>query len=490
MQGSMQGQGADINRNLKNTMAQTMTRYSMVPPGCRILVGVSGGVDSVTLMHALTRLADRFAIAGIGVAHLHHGLRGEAADEDAALVATLSHERGLFFHMERVDIRAIARDASLSIEEAARITRYAFFRRTAGEHGYDRVATAHHADDNAELVLMNLLRGSGPDGLAGIPPVRSGPPEVIRPFIMSTRDQIENFAVKNGLSWAEDHTNTDVRFLRNRVRHDLLPSLKADYNPKLVDILNRLASIFTQEQQWLDGIVEGLLSYAVMTADPEALSLSAARLRRYHPAAQRRVVRKAIARVKGDLRRIGFDHVAAVLASLEKDQDFSLHLPDNIRVAKTGEGIVFSRGECRTPRREFSYTVFSHPDEAAQPVNATLALPEIGIKLVFEEVAGEMVGDIRTYAPCIGLFDMDALTFPLIVRSIRPGDRFQPLGMTGTQKVKDYFIDHKVSGETRRNCPVVESGGTLIWLVGHRIADPVKITPATRKILKIEMVEG
>lgn len=480
----------NISMVIEETVTGTMNRYAMARPGCRVLVAVSGGVDSVALFVCLNRLAARLCLGGIGVAHLNHGLRGEAADRDAAFVETLARQYGCSFYLAERDVAAVAADSALSVEEAARNERYAFFRQIAANQGYDRIATAHHANDNAEQVLMNFIRGSGPEGLAGIPPVRKGPPDIIRPFIGIAREQISAFAAENNLTFMEDHTNEDLRFLRNRVRHDLMPRLQADYNPGMRENLNRLARVFAEEKAWLDEIVDGHLSRMLVTETPNVMTLSVDRLRQCHTAARRRVMRKAIARLKGDLRRIGFEHVAAVDEHLHHHHDFSLHLPDNVRVTRTGSAVMFSKGEPLQPQREFSYTLFMHHDEAAQPLKTALFVSEAGMRLMFDEVDRDGVGDPGTWNAGTGLFDMKKLVFPLIVRNIRPGDRFRPLGMTGTRKIKDYLIDQKVPREIRRKSAVIESGGTIIWLVGHRIADSVKITPGTRKVLKIDVVEG
>ncbi|MDY6904175.1 MAG: tRNA lysidine(34) synthetase TilS [Thermodesulfobacteriota bacterium] len=487
MSASPQG---NINQIVEKSVSQTMTHHAMVSPGSRMLVGVSGGVDSVALLFCLKNLINSLKIGAIGVAHLNHGLRGGAADRDAAFVEALARDWGCPFFGEKRDLAALAAAASLSTEEAARNERYGFFRRVAAANGYDCIATAHHADDNAELVMMNLMRGSGPDGLAGIPPKREGKPAIIRPFINIPRKQIALYADANNLGHVEDETNNDIHFLRNRVRQHLIPLLQADYNPRMTDSLNRLARVFTAEKSWLDEIVVDLLAGAVTAESSDAVTLSAACLQQYHSAARRRVIRKAISRIKGDLRRIEFDHIETVEAHLQDPHDFSLHLPDDIRVTKAGDEMVVSRGESRKSRREFSYTVLDQIGEAAQVLPTVLNIPEAGMRLMFGEIDRPSARDLKACDPGIGLFDMDALTLPLVVRSIQPGDRFTPLGMNGTQKIKDYFINQKVPKPIRANCPVIESAGAIIWLVGHRIADTVKVTAETQRVLKVEASEG
>ena len=466
------------------TVAQTMIEHGMVAPGDNVLVGVSGGVDSVTLLWCLIKLAERFSLARIGVAHLNHGLRGQAADDDMAMVRRQAETYGTPFYGERADVTGFAEKHRLSLEDAARRLRYDFFYRTALAYGYDRIATAHNSDDNAEQVLMGLIRGSGLTGLSGIPPVREG--RIIRPMINLPRSDIEAAAGRMLLAFTNDATNNDRNFLRNRVRHELIPFLRRVFNANISENLNRLADICRQEDTWLEQVVTEIFTGIRLSENADEVVLSVSSLIKQPRALQRRLIRKALAMVRGDLRRITFAQTEKIVACLDKTQQVRLDLPGGIVAAKSGDRLVF----CPAPawRKAMTGPLFAYDLFIEDTGKKSLSIPEIGARIEFNIMSRGEAGDLTGSGPDVGFFDLERLTFPLIVRNVLPGDRFVPLGMKGHQKIKDFFIDHKVPRQRRLVCPVVVSGDRIIWLAGFRTADPVRVTPATRRMLRAELV--
>ena len=311
----------------------------MFPPGGGVLAAVSGGADSAALLQALVLLSERLDTGSIGVVHVHHGLRGPEADRDAAFAERLAQSRGLPFFLSRVDAAALAREGGLCVEEAGRNARYAFFERVRKEEGFARVAVAHTADDNAETVLMFLLRGAGPRGLAGISPLSGN---IARPLLSLSRRHVLDFCAQEGLDFFEDSTNLDLGYLRNRIRRELLPLIARDYNPAALDSLNRLASLMREEEDLLESLVSEALGRALAARSERAASLSLQALRREHPALRRRMVRAAVALVKGDLRRLSFSHVAAVLALSEGK---TTHLPCGVTAQNSGGLLTIARPE-------------------------------------------------------------------------------------------------------------------------------------------------
>ena len=296
--------------DLLATVRQTLAAHHMLAPGDRVLVGVSGGPDSMVLLHLLVRLAPGLEI-GLGVAHLNHCLRGTSADKDASFVKQAAAALNIACHTGRARVIKVKQRLGLSLEEAGRRVRYAFFNKTMVDTGYNKLALGHHSDDNAEQMLMAILRGTGSRGLSGIAPVRGN--RIIRPLINVRRSQIENFVRKAGIACVSDTSNDDLRFVRNRIRHRLLPLLADEYNPRIADHLNRLADVMRTEAAWTDSLVATEYKRALIAHQNGTITISAGSLKAMHPAVARRLVRDALQDLTGTLRRITFAHVQAVL---------------------------------------------------------------------------------------------------------------------------------------------------------------------------------
>ncbi len=483
-----------LERRILAAVEGTVRQHRMLSPGDAVLMGVSGGPDSMALLHLMLRLAPLFSLR-LGVAHLDHGLRDRAGARDAAFVSRAAGSLGLPCFLEKADTAAYRRRHRLSPEEAARRVRYRFFSRTAAREGFSKVAVGHQADDNAELVLMNLLRGSGPGGLSGIPPVRRLPGEsapggrtappaaVVRPLIRLTRGDILAYLACRGIDHVADESNADPAYLRNRLRHELIPHLRAAYNPRIVAALNRLAAILRAEEDWAEGAARD--AFTGLTAPPGGaggVAFPADALRRLHPALCARVIRRALAAVKGDLRRISCDHVTAVRGLLEGVGGGRLDLPCGIQAVREG-GTLRIRPRAFPPEAPcFDYRV-PRPQGAALWVT----IAETGDRLRFDPAGLPGPGEILRAGERVAYFDIDRLRFPLVVRNFRPGDRFTPLGTAGTQKVKKYFIDARVPRDLRPRCPLLVSGGEIAWIAGRRRGACARVTPATRRALRAEL---
>ena len=294
------------NSRFFKTVENTISIHRMFQNGDSVLVGVSGGPDSVALLHVLTALAPRLSIH-LAVAHLNHGLRGRESDRDADFVATLADTHRLPFHFTKADAHKYRKQHKLSLEEAGRQLRYGFFIEVAETNGYQKIALGHHADDSAEVVLMYLLRGSGPLGISGIPPVRNH--KIVRPLIEVTRSDILAFLAGHRIEYVTDSTNTDMRYLRNKMRHQLIPHLKSTYNPNIIETLNRLSHILRDEEAWMNETIQSVFGDTVLTSESNRVHFSIPKLITLQAAVQRRIFRYAIKTIKGDLRRITYTHI-------------------------------------------------------------------------------------------------------------------------------------------------------------------------------------
>jgi len=428
-------------------------RNRLFRPGQRLAAAVSGGADSVALLRRLLEERQALGIV-LSVAHVHHGIRGAAADEDAAFVAALAATHGLPFHLYRVDAPAAAATLHETLEEAARNLRYAFFRELiVGGHA-DGVATAHTLDDQAETVLHKLLRGAWTEGLSGIHPVlpvESG--NILRPFLENGRATIEAWLLALQQPWREDSSNQDIAHTRNRIRWQLLPLLRT-FNPQIAAQLARLATISGDEEAYWQGELSRLLPTLLLPGRPargggrsasthpeeETVSIEQARLRELHPAVARRVVRAA-ARSLGA--RLNFEQTEQLLA-MGESRPGKFELPGGITVERSLREIRLSRSPA-PPVPGPAYTF---------PIPGEIRAPEYGLSL---QVAPTQDGLASTSA---------------VLRSWKAGDRVTLAHSRGPKKVAEVLDRLHVLGEARKNWPVVEWEGKIVWMRGVQVEAP------------------
>lgn len=464
------------NHSFLSAVEASIRRHQMLDRGDAVLVGVSGGPDSVALLHALVALQPKWALRLV-IAHLNHQLRGKAADQEAAFVGRLAAALGLPCEIASRNVAEYGVKQRLSLQEAARTARYTFYDEVAIRYSADKIALGHHANDNAESILMHLLRGTGPLGLAGIPPVRD--PHIIRPLIHVTRKDILDFLEQGSFEYVQDRSNLNRKYLRNRIRHELLPILQEHYNPNIISSLNRLASILRDEEDFLDQEVMRTLQDLILDQQAGHLCLTVRGLSELHPALLRRLVRRAVLSLTGGLKRLGCVHVEAVAGLIAAPgASGCLDLPLGLRVVRDRDEISFLLEEPREPVK-FEYDI---------PCIQTILISEIGISLRLSECHPNEIYQLKDYPATTALLDSAAVTFPLKVRNFRHGDRFKPLGMVGSQKVKTFFINHKVPRSLRLRCPILVSNERIIWIGGYRIDDSAKITQETKKVLKAELL--
>ncbi|MBF0451702.1 MAG: tRNA lysidine(34) synthetase TilS [Candidatus Magnetomorum sp.] len=474
---------------------KALNDFNLIQPTMSLLCAVSGGPDSICLLAVCEHFSKKYDFK-LAVAHVHHGLRGTHADRDAVFVERLAQQAKLPFHMERADVIAFQKKYKLCLEEAARELRYNALTNICKKYDYQAIAIGHHADDTAEQLLMNLLRGTGPQGLSGIVPKRNlvsgrcyGTPsesvQIIRPLILVYRKDIMTFLSEIHQSYVLDESNQDIRFLRNRVRHELIPVLQT-YNPNITLALNRLADIQRTNSHWLKTITDALLHKILIKMDAQQMLLNMLPLVDQHQAVIRNLFRRAIQRIKGDLRRITHDHIL-VLSEWVRTPEKSrhMHLPDNICVHFFDEKIrIFQHSGVFNPyvAPKFCYCI-----EKPGKIN----IPECNMVLQLDLQSENLVNtkinfthsDFSVSRSHVYL-DADKVRFPMMVRNIETGDRFQPSGMNGHQKLKKFFINQKVPRSKRSQAAVLVSQNKIVWVIGYRIAQPAMITVTTQKLLE------
>ncbi len=338
----------ELSKTVQAITFRTINEFGMIAPNDAVLVAVSGGPDSVTLVRILQTLKTQYQIS-LSIAHFNHMLRGEESQQDEAFVKCLAEKLGLPYFCQRQDVASFAKKNKLSIETAGRDLRYHFFNQLLVDHGYTKIATGHTQDDNSEQVLMNLLRGSGTTGLSGIPPVRDS--KIIRPLIHLSKNQILTILKNNQHPYRVDSSNVDPAYLRNRIRNNLIPLLETDYNPEIKNALNRLSQVLRQENDYMDQQTDQAFQDCLVEQDEHRILLSRSRLKTLHPALLNRILRHAIKQLKTNLNSISLLHLNTIIdfcfhSSLGK----SLDLPGQIRIYKTKEAIEIKK-EAR-PLRE------------------------------------------------------------------------------------------------------------------------------------------
>ena len=448
-------------------------QHDMIRSGEAIVVGFSGGVDSLALLVALYELRHPLDCQ-LHIAHLNHQLRGDSTS-DAELVKQYANLLKLPFTIKKIDIPALIKQRNQSIEALARKERYEFFETVSKKIGATKVALGHQRNDQAETVLMNLLRGAALTGLRGILPIRDG--KFIRPLLDFSRTEIEEFVAEQGLQPCEDSTNWDRNFLRNRIRLDLLPLLKRDYNRNIQNTLAQNAELLRAESDYLEDIARKALDACLAEpATHDVVILNRLMFLRHHPALRRRILRLAIGQIQGDMKELAFNHSEFMLQLSEgKSPNRQLNLPNNLEFLRAYNQLIIQRPTSKIG--EFEYTVAVPGDNNFPALNAVMVATIV--EAPSRKASYVLDGKFQA------VFDVDQIQMPLKIRSRRAGDRFQPFGMKGTKKVKDFFIDAKVPQRMRQSIPILVTGDEILWVVGHRTSEKCKVSNKTRRFLHL-----
>ena len=468
--------------DLLRKVTESIKRHRWLSNGDAVLVAVSGGPDSVALLHLLCELRNELELR-LEVAHLQHGIRGEAAHGDAQFVAESAKKFKLPFHFKEVNIPQLrSRAGKGNLEAMAREERYRFFAEVAQERGLTKIATAHTEDDQAETMLMWFLRGAGRKGLAGMSPIQRlgeardiGAQDIllIRPLLEVSKAEIIEYLHQKHLSYRLDRTNQDTNFLRNWIRLDLIPQLKERIDPQLPSRLARAAELLRDEEELLDS-----LARAELDRIRSAKELNRELFLKRGTAMRRRILRLWIEETRGQLRGVDFAHVEELLKLIERAAPQGrLAIPGGWELVKEYETIKLEKRFRRLPRVCYSYQL---------GIGMELSVPEAGMTLLSERVADphpKLPDDFME-----AVFDMASLPEALTVRNFRNGDRFQPLGMAGHKKLKDLFIEKKVPLSVRETLPLLSVGEEILWIPGYGRSEIAKIGPQTKAALRLKAI--
>lgn len=470
---------------LERAILETIRQRQLLHDGERVVVGVSGGADSMSLLHVLAKIAKELSF-GIVVAHINHLLRSEEADREEALVEDQATLLGLPCRITRVRVEDMARRQGLSVEHAGRLVRYDFFAEIARQFGAAKIAVAHTADDQAEEILLRMLRGTGRKGLSGMDYCRDK--TIIRPLLDTPKADLIDYLNDLRIPYLEDSSNQQQKYLRNRVRHELLPFLEQKFNPDIRATLRRTAAILKEEDEYLDEAARAAYPLAVVeertsAGDFPVLTLRKGAILDLPRAISRRLIEAMLIRLSI---QPGFEQIEAVLRFCRTPGGSGgLHLQDGLRVRNSLDRLFFSfprgrhggRGNLVDDPQPVFCVVVQEPGE--------IIIPEIQSRICLELLLSAPDPKKLTSGESVFL-DAGKIAFPLIIRNRNTGDRLRPLGGPGSRKLSDILIDWKIPLKTRRFCPVLLTGGEIACVLGLGVIDQAyKITESTRMSLKV-----
>jgi len=480
--------GVMSNACLEATLRKALAEACGLGPGEGVLVGVSGGADSVALLEILCALNGRYGWSlKLHAAHLNHTLRGEAAEADAAFVAEHCRRLGVPCTVASADVAGRAAAEGVSIEQAGRLCRFEYFEQLCTAHGLGWIALGHHADDQAETVLHRIARGTGLRGLGGmriVRPLRAGSDiRLIRPLLALTRARLEAYLADKNLPFRRDSSNHSPTHTRNRIRHEVLPLLRERLNPRVDEALQRLAAQAREMDAYVAAQATERAAGIVTYAGADRVEVDRAALARQPRVIQAELVRQLLSDLgapQRDLSALQVDRVLALAA--EEHGTRTVPLPGGFLVRACYDRLVFERAA--SDDRKTAYAPF----EIQVAPEGITRLEKVGLEIEVERLpagGSQAETDTGRWDECI---DADAVRWPLIARPPRPGERFDPLGMGGeTKKISDFLIDAKIAADRRSGVVLLCDQAGPVWVVGMRIAHRVRLIEATRNILRVRV---
>lgn len=456
---------------LLSKVGETIIKHSMLSPGDRVLVAVSGGPDSVCLLSVLHRLSEELGLT-LNIAHLDHRFRGDESAGDAQFVAELAKKLEIPATIEQFDVPAFCRERGLSSQEGARKVRYGFLQQAALDADANRIATGHTADDQAETFLMRLIRGAGVSGLSAIPPVREN---IIRPQISVTRDEVLDYLKANALEYRIDPSNAKPLYTRNRIRLEVLPILTR-FNPRIVETLASEAALLRDENEAVEMHLATIIENTI-TRKEDALFAKRDEFAMLPPAFRRRMLRQLVDLAGADSSLLSLDQINNALSFMASAQTGrSMDLPGHITISREYNRFVISK--------KAAGTAFSYP--LAVPGVTSIPVLALEIETVLNE-NHEASAEDKIYL-WQAAFDYDKMGSLLTLRSRQAGDWFRPTGMGGgSKKLQDYFVDEKVPRRQRDAVPLLCAGRDIAWVMGLRTDEGFLAGPETRNVLTVRV---
>ena len=447
-------------------------QHNMIEAGDKIIAGVSGGADSVCLLMVLKELQSILDFEMV-VVHIEHGIRGEESIRDAQHVEKLCHEMGIEFEICSYKVGQIAKELKLTIEEAGRKVRYETFEKMQKKYGANKIAVAHNMNDNAETVIINLIRGSGLSGIHGIVPVRDN---IIRPVLCLTRDEIEEYLSKKGLKYCIDSTNLENDYTRNKIRNSILKTMKEEINPKVINHIFDTSKIILEAEQFIQNMVYTKMDECCIIGDSK-VKIDIEKFREYDVVLKKEIIRESIKQVCKSIKDFGNTHIESVLELENMNSGKMISLPAEI-IAEKSFGYI----EITKQKSVGDFDIYLPLD--LEGITVVDKNKELKITARVFERSKEFSISKKMYTKC---FDYDKIKGDLVIRNKKDNDTIVINDKGNRQKLKKYFISEKIPKDERKKVLIIADEEDVLWIIGHRISEKYKITDSTQKILELQM---
>ncbi len=449
--------------NLIKKIKNFISENSLINENDRILVGLSGGPDSIFLLYILHNYFNNQLI----IAHINHKLRGIDSDLDEKFIRTISQKLKIPLYIIREDVKKLSTKNKKSIEEVGRDVRFSFFNKILKVENFNKIAFGHNLDDNVETILINFIKGSGMKGLIGIPEKRDN---IIHPIINIKKEEILKYLEENKIEYRIDKTNFETDYLRNKVRNYLLPIIEKEFNKNFKEKILALSNILKVEDKFLDDLVKNIKN-DILKFEDDFVKIDLKKLQNLHLSLKRRLIRKVIDHFNKDLREYPLDHIDKVISLENKKTGKEIELPLNLIAVKDKNKIIIERRDFEIP--DFYIEI---PDIGSYQ--------EIGMKIELSLV--EKISKVKD--PFISFFDYDKIELPLKIRKPMFGEKFKPLGLKKEKKIQDFFVDSGIPKSVRWNLPILlDKKDDILWIVGVRISDDYKVTNLTNRVICIKI---
>jgi len=457
---------------LLDKVRKSIETNNLLQAGDRVIVGFSGGIDSVCLLAVLNQLKMEYRLE-LWALYVNHALRPDENEQELQLLYSLGERFKIGVKEINIDIPGKLRQKQQSLQLLAREQRYRAFQQFYDEINATKIALAHHRDDQAETIMYRIIRGTGLDGLAGIPVSRDN--KIIRPMLEISREEIREYVLSHGLNWVEDSSNQKLIYQRNRLRHQLIPQIESSYNPRFKEALFRLGAIAQEQRDFMEVLFNSDV-LANISRDEQKVGIALKQFLSYHPYLQYYILKQMVAMLIPNL-QLEFVKIMRLREKI-RNENYSLdpfHIYKGVMVRVRDGILIIEKTDAAIRYNQQIYQIDTHLPNIFADINLLLRIEPAILPVQFDRISNDEI-----------YIDASKVTLPLTIRFWRPGDHFQPLGLSGTQKLHDFFINQKIAKSQRHRIPLLINGdGRIVWVVGYRMSEEFKVVESTKEVWRI-----